>query len=90
MTGLPPLAEHSDVVWSVAFTPDGKTLASGSSDSTIKLWNVAAGQAALTLRGHHGSVTGVAFSPDGQLLASSDGQGSIRLWRRHEHIDDSH
>jgi WD40 repeat protein len=67
-------------VFSVAFSPDGKLLASGSEDDTVKLWDVASGRELQTLRGHAGNVSSVAFSPDGKLLASGSSDGIIRLW----------
>ncbi|MDB9540704.1 trypsin-like peptidase domain-containing protein, partial [Anabaenopsis arnoldii] len=65
------LTGHSNVVNSVAFSPDGKTLASasGSWDKTIKLWDVATGRSIATLTGHSNVVNSVAFSPDGKTLA---------------------
>ena len=76
----PVLEGHNDYVHSVAFSPDGQTLASGSGDDTIRLWNVATGETIRTLRGHWEWVRSVAFSPDGQTLASGSGDDTIRLW----------
>jgi WD40 repeat protein len=64
----------------VAFSPDGKIFASGSSDQTIKLWDIATGAELRTLRGHTYSVLSVAFSPDGKLLASGSVDNMIKLW----------
>jgi len=64
----------------VAFSPDGKTLASGSYAQTVRLWGVSSGQCLHTLQGHSHWVPSVAFSPDGKILASSDYDGTIKLW----------
>jgi WD40 repeat protein len=74
------LTGHSDWVSSVAFRPDGKILASGSHDNTIKLWNVATGREIATLTRHSESVNSVAFSPDGKTLASGSLDKTIKLW----------
>ena len=72
---------HSNEVTSVAFSPDGRQLASGSDDSTIRLWNVATGlQIGDELRGHSDWVTSIAFSPNGKQLASGSDDSTIRLW----------
>src|SRR5205823_6511267 len=63
------LAGHSGMVGSLAFSPDGKRLASGSGDRTVRVWDLASGKELLQLRGHTGIVTCVAFSPDGKRLA---------------------
>ena len=68
------------MVCCVAFSPDGKTLASGSEDKTIKLWDVATGKEQATLKGHTEWVKSVAFSPDGKTLASGSGDSTIKLW----------
>ncbi|MCI0560718.1 MAG: WD40 repeat domain-containing protein, partial [Nitrososphaera sp.] len=64
----------------IAFSPDGKTLASGSSDMTVRLWDVQTGALKWTLTEHSGSVNSVAFSPDGKTLASSSEDRTVRLW----------
>ncbi len=74
------LSGHSDWVDSVAFSPDGKTVASGSRDKTIKLWDVATAKEIATLSGHSDWVVSVAFSPDGKTLASASYDETIRLW----------
>lgn len=73
-------AGHERETWSVVFSPDGRLLASGSDDETVRLWNVRDGSEERILRGHEATVTGVAFSPDGSTLASASLDGSVRLW----------
>lgn len=71
---------HSSEVTSVAFSPDGKVIASGSDDNSIKLWNVATGRLLRTLSAHSNSVYSVAFSPDGKTLATGSTDKTIKLW----------
>src|SRR5205085_264822 len=63
------LTGHKGHVRSVAFSPDGKMLASGSDDETIKLWELPSGRELLTLAGHKDYIRSVAFSPNGKILA---------------------
>ena len=74
------LTGHTDRVYSVTFSPDGGTLASGSRDETIRLWDVVAGVHKHTLTGHTYSVSSVTFSPDGRTLASGSEDGTVLLW----------
>jgi WD40 repeat protein len=84
------LVGHTDQVWSVAFTTDGKTLATGGDDQTVKLWDLTTGKERATLKGHPGVVRSVAVTADGKLLASGGYQlvskdppkysGVVKLW----------
>ncbi|CAD5952018.1 serine/threonine-protein kinase [Planktothrix agardhii] len=74
------LTGHLNTVNSVAFSPDGRTLASGSYGHRIKLWDVQSQGEIATLTGHSSSVESVAFSPDGQTLASGSSDHTIKLW----------
>jgi len=75
------LRGHTANVRSVAFSPDGMTLASGSADNTVKFWSVDSGKLKATLIGHTSIVLSVAFSPDGRTLASAGGHdNTVRLW----------
>jgi WD40 repeat protein len=79
-TKLMTLLGHSNRVSCIAFSPDGKILASGSKDHTIKIWNVENGEELWTLFGHFDSVNSVAFSPDGKILASGSDDRAVKLW----------
>jgi WD40 repeat protein len=84
------LKGHAGMVWSVVFSPNGKTLASSSHDGTVKLWDVATGKNTTTFQANTGFFGSVAFSPDGRTLASGGGPvkqregvgvtGEIKLW----------
>src|SRR5436305_1870787 len=85
--GLPPgvklfcvLEGHENVVYSVAFDPEGKLLASGGNDWTVKLWEVASGKPLRTLEGHKSGVLSVAFHPEGRMLASGSIDNTVKLW----------
>jgi len=88
--GVPPtlrfeLTGHRSVVASVAIAPDGLTLASGSRDQTICLWNLPTGELTQILKGHSQQVISVAFNPNrhllGDLLASGSADQKIKLWQ---------
>ena len=70
-----PQGAHQRGFPSVAFSPDGKRIASASDDRTVKVWDAGTGQEILTLKGHTNDVTSVAFSPDGKRLASAAATG---------------
>ena len=79
------LGQHKDVVRDLAFSPDGKTLATASYDHTIRLWDINRDEFRV-LRGHSAAVNGIAFSPDGSLLASLSDDGTIRVWNPDQRV----
>ena len=76
----PVYPQHEGQVSAVAWSPDGKTLASGSSDKTVKLWDLATGKLFATLQGHTETVYSVAWSPDGKTVASGSFDKTVKLW----------
>lgn len=77
------MVKMKERVWSLAFSSNGRRLASGEADGTIRIWNTEKGGETLTLDGHTDTVFALAFSPDGRMLASGAGQSdrTVKLWR---------
>jgi WD40 repeat protein len=71
------LKGHTDFVTAVAYSPDGKRLATASTDRTVKVWDSATGQEVLSLKGQTGSV---AFSPDGKRIVTGSGDNTVKVW----------
>jgi WD40 repeat protein/tRNA A-37 threonylcarbamoyl transferase component Bud32 len=74
------LIGHRDFIGSLSFSPDLKTLATGSMDGTIKIWDTSTGRQVFSLPGHMQEATDVSFSPDGKTLASVGRRESVKLW----------
>jgi WD40 repeat protein len=88
------LRGHNDIVYCVDCSPDGKTIASGSFDKTVKLWDIATGKVTRTLAGYRKWISAVKFSPDGRILAVGSADGTLtvmdigtgrQLWHSKEH-----
>jgi WD40 repeat protein/mono/diheme cytochrome c family protein len=74
------VSAHTDSVYALAVSPDGKTLATGSYDQKIKLWHRESAAELRTLSGHNGCIYGLAFRADGKILASASADRTIKLW----------
>lgn len=74
------IAGHSNWVCAVAISPDGQMLASGSSDNTVKLWNLSTGEEICSFKGHLERVDSVTFSLDGKTLATGSSDNTVKLW----------
>jgi len=71
---------HRDSIYSAAMSLDGKMLATGSYDHTVKIWDTTTGESIIAMSGHNGAVFGLAFHPGGSILASASGDGTVKLW----------
>ncbi len=74
------LLGHKERVKSVAFSPDGKRMVSGSLDETVRVWDVATGDELITLRGHTNEIYSIVFSPDGEHIISGSNDTTIKIW----------
>ena len=74
------ILHHRDPVRTIAWSPDGIRLATGTTDGTVRVWNANAGKELLTLRGHGHSVTSLAWDPGGSQLASAGEDGNVKVW----------
>jgi WD40 repeat protein len=80
MNEIQTLQGHMNSVNTISFSPDGKYLASGSSDKTVKIWDMELKTEIITLKNHLLKVNSVAFSPDGDYFISASDDRSIKLW----------
>jgi uncharacterized protein with WD repeat len=71
---------HSDWVWSVAYSPDGRRIVSASYDTTVKIWDAESGQLTRTLAGHSAGVSSVVYSPNGRRIASASWDKTVKIW----------
>ena len=71
---------HVLPVYAIAWSPDGKRIASASNDGTVHIWDTATGQRFFRYRGHHGSVNAVAWSPDGKYISSASSDSTVQVW----------
>ena len=81
------LQAHNEAVYDLSLSPDGKTLATGSLDNTVKLWDMETKEYIGTLEGHSNYINAVSFSPDGMRLASCSGDNTVRLWDMETHTE---
>jgi len=74
------LQQATDVMVALAFSPDGKLLATGGADPVVQVWNLADRKSIATLKNHAEAISGVAFTPDGKFLASGSADKTVRVW----------
>lgn len=76
----PDLNDDSRSVYTVVFSPDGKHIVSGGTDSNVRIWDAATGTVVMTLRGHKGPLRGVAYSTDGRRILSASEDTTVKVW----------
>jgi WD40 repeat protein len=72
---------HAGQVYALAWSPDGKEIASGGDDNTVRIWDAATGHTVLLYQGHKDTVFAVAWAPNGKLMASASNDDSVQVWR---------
>ena len=77
---LNTLEGHSQVVYTCAYSPDGRRIVSGSSDKTLRVWDAETGACLMTSQGHSGPIAACAYSPDGRRIISGSEDKTLRVW----------
>jgi WD40 repeat protein len=75
-----PFYGDDGLIWSAAFSPDGKRIATGGADDTVQVWDAQTGERLLTIYGHVGDVRAVAYSPTGEYIATASEDDTARIW----------
>nr|MBF6613202.1 PD40 domain-containing protein [Chloroflexota bacterium] len=77
---LPTLSGHTDAIWTAAYSPNQRYVATASQDGTTRIWDANSGQSLSTLKGHSRGVDSVAWSPDGRTIATASQDGTVKIW----------
>jgi WD40 repeat protein len=80
------LQGHEGAVWAIAFSKDGKQIASGSDDNTVRVWDAVTGGNIALLKGHDSRIVSVSFTPDGKHIFARDHSGKSLAWNAGEHV----
>ena len=80
IASIPGYDDHQLIIDILAYSPDGRMVASGSVDKNIRLWDVRTGNELTAINGHTGAITAICFSPDSTLLASGSSDRTVRIW----------